>query len=234
MTSTSPKPWFTKAPKINKGQKIAVIGGGIAGVFAAHHLMKQDYDVILIEENHQLLNVASGNPAAILDPLISNSGTIEKEFYLIDEPTDPKRFDSQDLMEREASYGRSGFALQFQLDTRLSDAQRYPLKVSDLIVTDIDSKAAPERLIWSSDAQYIVEELPNVIKKRAPTKPINTPKIRCFPIGFLIKMLEKIKTIIGEVTIITEALIGLVKLNPLKKASMFNVIPKKDAIKIFL
>jgi glycine/D-amino acid oxidase-like deaminating enzyme len=82
MTSTSPKPWFTKAPKINKGQKIAVIGGGIAGVFAAHHLMKQDYDVILIEENHQLLNVASGNPAAILDPLISNRGTIEKEFYL--------------------------------------------------------------------------------------------------------------------------------------------------------
>ena len=82
--------------------------------------------------------------------------------------------------------------------------------------------------------EFSVEELPNVIKKMAPTKPINTPKIRCFPIGFRIKMLEKIKTIIGEVTIITEALIGLVKLNPLKKASMFNVIPKKDAIKIFL
>ena len=47
-------------------------------------------------------------------------------------------------------------------------------------------------------------------------------------------MLEKIKTIIGEVTIITEALIGLVKLNPLKNASMFIVIPKKEAIKIFL
>ena len=52
---------------------------------------------------------------------------------LVGEPTDPARFSDFDLLEREASYGRSGFALQFMLDTRLSDAERYPLKVSDLI-----------------------------------------------------------------------------------------------------
>ena len=66
------------------------------------------------------------------------------------------------LLEREASYGRSGFALQFMLDTRLSDAERYPLKVSDLIVMDIPTQEAPEKVSWSSDSQYIVEELPNV------------------------------------------------------------------------
>ncbi|MDG1995985.1 MAG: FAD-dependent 5-carboxymethylaminomethyl-2-thiouridine(34) oxidoreductase MnmC, partial [Emcibacteraceae bacterium] len=82
MTSTTSKPWYASTPKINKNQKIAVIGGGIAGVFAAHHLMKQGYEVVLIEESDKLLNAASGNPAAILDPFISNSGTIEKEFYL--------------------------------------------------------------------------------------------------------------------------------------------------------
>ena len=49
---------------------------------------------------------------------------------LIGEPTDPNRFSEFDLLEREANYGRSGFALQFMLDTRLSDAKRYPLKVS--------------------------------------------------------------------------------------------------------
>ena len=65
-------------------------------------------------------------------------------------------------MEREASYGRSGFALQFMLDTRLSDAERYPLKMSDLIVMDIPTQEAPEKVSWSSDSQYIVEELPNV------------------------------------------------------------------------
>ena len=48
---------------------------------------------------------------------------------LVGQPTDPLRFSDFDLLEREASYGRSGFALQFMLDTRLSDAQRYPLKV---------------------------------------------------------------------------------------------------------
>ena len=35
------------------------------------------------------------------------------------QPTDPQRFDEHDLLEREASYGRSGFALQFMLDTSL-------------------------------------------------------------------------------------------------------------------
>jgi hypothetical protein len=80
----------------------------------------------------------------------------------VGESTDPERFSDFDLMEREASYGRSGFALQFMLDTRLSDAERYPLKVSDLLVMDIPTHEAPEKLSWSSDEEYIVEELPNV------------------------------------------------------------------------
>jgi len=77
-------------------------------------------------------------------------------------PTDPKRFSDFDLLEREASYGRSGFALQFMLDTRLSDAERYPLKVGDLMVMDVPVTEAPEKVVWSSDPQHIVEELPNV------------------------------------------------------------------------
>ena len=36
------------------------------------------------------------------------------------------------------SYGRSLFALQFQLDQSLADTDRYPLKINDLIVTDLD------------------------------------------------------------------------------------------------
>ncbi|MDG1709324.1 MAG: FAD-dependent oxidoreductase, partial [Emcibacteraceae bacterium] len=82
MANNNSKPWFTKTTLIKTDQKIAIIGGGIAGVFTAHHLIKQGYDVVLIEETSKLLNAASGNPAAILDPFISNSGTLEKEFYL--------------------------------------------------------------------------------------------------------------------------------------------------------
>ena len=92
--------------------------------------------------------------------LISNA--IAANDLLVGEPTDPARFSEFDLLEREASYGRSGFALQFMLDTRLSDAERYPLKASDLIVMDIPTQEAPEKVSWSSDSQYIVEELPNV------------------------------------------------------------------------
>ena len=92
--------------------------------------------------------------------LISNA--MAANDLLVGEPTDPARFSEFDLLEREASYGRSGFALQFMLDTRLSDAERYPLKVSNLIVMDIPPQEAPEKVSWSSDSQYIVEELPNV------------------------------------------------------------------------
>ena len=44
----------------------------------------------------------------------------------------------------------------------------------------------------------------------------------------------EINTKIGEVTIITEALMGVVKLNPLKKVSIFNPTPKNEASIIFL
>lgn len=64
-------------------------------------------------------------------------------------PTDPKRFDDDDLIERELSYGRSGFSLQFMLDTSLSDINKYPLKLSDLLVLNTDTEKAPERVVKS-------------------------------------------------------------------------------------
>ena len=80
---------------------------------------------------------------------------------VIGKPTDPLRFDDDDLLERELSYGRSGFNLQFMLDTSLSDANRYPLKLEDLLVMDIDNEKAPEKLVWGRDRDKIVD-IPNV------------------------------------------------------------------------
>jgi hypothetical protein len=76
--------------------------------------------------------------------------------------TEPTRFSEEDLREREASYGRSGFALQFMLDTTLSDADRHPLKIADLIVMDLDSKLAPVAVTWASGPQQAIEGLPNL------------------------------------------------------------------------
>jgi hypothetical protein len=77
-------------------------------------------------------------------------------------PTDPKRFGEEDLMERRASYGRAGFALQFMLDTSLSDADRYPLKVQDLIVMNLNPTMAHAKLAWAAAPELCINDLPNV------------------------------------------------------------------------
>ena len=78
------------------------------------------------------------------------------------DPTDPRRFNALDLMEREASYGRTGFALQFMLDSTLSDADRYPLKLADLIVLGLNPESAPEKPIWAANISNIVKDIPCV------------------------------------------------------------------------
>ena len=76
--------------------------------------------------------------------------------------TDPDRFDHEDLIEREASMGRSNFMLQFMLDTSLSDAEKFPLKMADLVVTSVNPKSAPDSVIWCSDPQNVIKDLPTV------------------------------------------------------------------------
>jgi len=76
--------------------------------------------------------------------------------------TDPDRFSNEDLIEREASMGRSNFMLQFMLDTSLSDAEKFPLKMADLVVTSVNPKSAPDDIIWCSDPRNVIKELPTV------------------------------------------------------------------------
>ncbi len=76
--------------------------------------------------------------------------------------TDPDRFDNEDLIEREASMGRSNYMLQFQLDTSLSDAEKFPLKMADLVVTSVNPTTAPDNIIWCSDPSNVIKDLPTV------------------------------------------------------------------------
>lgn len=77
-------------------------------------------------------------------------------------PVDPRRFDDHELMEREAAYGRSGFNLQFMLDTSLSDFDKYPLKLTDLMVMSLNGGAAPEKPVWAGDPSLVLSDLPCV------------------------------------------------------------------------
>ena len=78
------------------------------------------------------------------------------------EVTDPDRFDNEDLLEREAAMGRSNFMLQFMLDTSLSDSEKFPLKMADLVVTSVNPTSAPDAVVWCSDPSNIIKELPTV------------------------------------------------------------------------
>tara|TARA_B100000700_G_scaffold330492_1_gene456981 strand:- start:2546 stop:4204 length:1659 start_codon:yes stop_codon:yes gene_type:complete len=84
-------------------------------------------------------------------------------------PVDPERFNQYDLAEREASYGRSGFALQFMLDVTLSDQDKYPLKINDLCVLSGAGSwgEAPVAVRWGSGVDQMegTKHLPNVALK---------------------------------------------------------------------
>ena len=97
---------------------------------------------------------------AKLAAMISNA--LDTDPHLEGHSTDPDRFSDEDLAEREMSYGRSGFALQFQLDTSLSDADRYPLRLRDLVVLPLDPLRGPSDLAWAAGPDQIFDEVPAV------------------------------------------------------------------------
>lgn len=77
---------------------------------------------------------------------------------------DPSRYTDHDL-ELRMSEGLSTYKLQNMLDTTLSDEEKHPLKLSDLIVMgDADNEVAPEKIIWSGDRSTIIDpaRLPTV------------------------------------------------------------------------
>jgi hypothetical protein len=72
------------------------------------------------------------------------------------QPTDT-RFSEINLLEREQSMSRSNFMLQFMLDTSLSDALKFPLKLSDFVVLPLDLKKGPSDLVWGTDKETLLD-----------------------------------------------------------------------------
>ena len=86
---------------------------------------------------------------------------LETNPKLYGKPTD-ERFDDDDLNERALSYGKAGFALQFMLNPNLSDAERYPLKLRDLIVGMFPVDTAPMTLTWMPNRSNELPDAPLV------------------------------------------------------------------------
>lgn len=86
-----------------------------------------------------------------IDCLCPRGRAVDRNPGLQWKPTDPERFSEMELSNRE-SKGRAYFALQFQLDTSLSDAERYPLKQHDLIAMACNPFKAPQIVQWGKDS----------------------------------------------------------------------------------
>jgi hypothetical protein len=63
-------------------------------------------------------------------------------------PTQPERFSLELLMKRKAKIGPTKFALHYELDTTGADQAKFPLRLEDLIVMDVDPELFPEKVIW--------------------------------------------------------------------------------------
>ena len=86
-------------------------------------------------------------------------GELEADPGLVGEPTDPERFSHEDILQRQASMTRATFRLQFYLDTRLSTLEKYPIRLGDLVVMDMDASALPETVVWSNGPDYRLNEI---------------------------------------------------------------------------
>lgn len=74
-------------------------------------------------------------------------------------PLEPNRFGAEELEKRRLAYGRAGYALQFMLDTAPSDADRYPLKARDFIVSELDREMARVKLVWGAAREQVIQDL---------------------------------------------------------------------------
>jgi len=93
-------------------------------------------------------------PAVIPDKTVASECEDVNEWVLQltgepGEPTQPERFPMEVLMERMAKIGPKLFALHYKLDTSLADFEKFPLRLSDLIVMDIHPDICPEKIVWA-------------------------------------------------------------------------------------
>ena len=90
----------------------------------------------------------------ILNPLLRTGGGLDGTRG---QPTCPSMLSEEILQQKELSQGKAKFNLQFMLNTSLSDEERYPLKLSHLIVADFNSEQGPVLPVWSNDPKNMYQ-----------------------------------------------------------------------------
>lgn len=116
---------------------------------------------------------------------------LEADPTLAGKPTEPTRFGEEDLQRRELGMGRSEFARQYMLDTRATDAHRFPLKIHDLVVGSYGVDVGPERVIWTNNPENLLKELPAYgMGNDRFFAPAHDPESRWVPYGATIMFVD--------------------------------------------
>jgi len=144
---------------LKPGGRIIYLGTPQTEMSLYNQLPERGYEIRVWPALYPELNKVESYKGS-LAPMVTKA--LETDSSNAGMPTDSKRFDEADLMERKASYGRAGFALQFMLDTSLSDGDRYPLKVQDLIVQNLGPTMGHLKLAWAAAPELCINDLPNV------------------------------------------------------------------------
>jgi hypothetical protein len=144
---------------LKPGGRIIYLGTPQTEMSLYNQLPERGYEVRIWPALYPELNKVESYKGR-LAPMITKA--LEADSGQAGQPTDPKRFHEDDLLERRASYGRGGFALQFMLDTSLSDGDRYPLKISDLVVQNLNPTMGHLKVAWAAAPEVCLNDLPNV------------------------------------------------------------------------
>ena len=117
------------------------------------HSMDSIYTMWIEQKGFKPLIIPSEYPSdptqynGYLAPYITEA--LKKFPSLAGTPVD-ERFDSDTLESKRLRVGNSQYKLQYLLDVSESDELKHPLKLSDLIVMDVDMELAPAKISHSS------------------------------------------------------------------------------------
>lgn len=141
---------FDAVLKPGAGKKIIYLGTPQNEMSLYNELQERGYTAVIYPARYPYDDSHRASYGDRLAHVIANKYDSDPKRWA-GKPTDPLRFDEEDLQKRELSYRKAGFALQFMLDTTLSDADKYPLRLRDLLVGMFPLDEAPMKITWLPD-----------------------------------------------------------------------------------
>lgn len=141
---------FDAVIKPTKQAKIIYLGTPQNEMSLYNELQERGYKCVIYPARYPYDDSHRASYGDRLAPFIADK--YDANPSLAGKPTDPLRFNQEDLQKRQMSYRRAGFMLQFMLDTTLSDADKYPLRLRDILVGMYALDQAPMKLTWLPNA----------------------------------------------------------------------------------